>query len=763
MADAATLGWEACAEVDADGVRCSGVQLITGDRCLAHAAEEDVVVELKRLGDGGVLDGRGVPITSQLLDRLLAAVPRNDNDRPVLNAARFDGATFLGWAGFEGATFQGRSWFDGATFQGAAGFEGATFHDEAGFDKATFHDWARFDGATFQSGAGFHWATFRGWAGFEGATFQGWAWFSEATFQGEARFSEARFQGEAWFDGASFQGWVTSLGARFDGATFHDEAKFDGATFQGAARFSGATFQGQAWFDGATFHDWARFDGATFHDEAKFERATFHDEGGFDGATFQGQARFGGATFRGEARFDGATFQGEAKFSGAIFGGWAGFEGATFRGKGGFGGATFRSEARFDGATFQGAAWFEGATFRGKGGFGGATFRSEARFDGATFQGAAWFDGVTFEQARQLGPMLVRKQLVLDLAVFKQRVQIAVGAAAVCGRRAQFPAGVHLRLRWASVVLDDADLGAPSILAGARPFPNVDEARFATTWARLPPPPREQRARPRLLSVRYANLGGLTVSNTDLRACRFLGAHNLDRLHIEGQPLLARARGRRRTGRLTLAEEHYWRHQTPRHRRGWSPPACRPPAWADPATSDWPGPAQLARLYRELRKGREDTKDEPGAADFYYGEMEMRRHAAPWWSAERLLLTLYWLVSGYALRAWRAFAALLLAVVVAAGVFATVGFKPPDSPRFLPTRVTSTGALVYREQQVQRPSVWRQAPAALGYSAEVATSLLRGPDRAVTTAGEWAQTVLRWLGPLLFGLALVSLRGRVKR
>ena len=40
-------------------------------------------------------------------------------------------------------------------------------------------------------------------------------------------------------------------------------------------------------------------------------------------------------------------------------------------------------------------------------------------------------------------------------------------------------------------------------------------------------------------------------------------------------------------------------------------------------------PGQIAGLYRELRKGREDAKDEPGAADFYYGEMEMRRRARP--------------------------------------------------------------------------------------------------------------------------------------
>jgi hypothetical protein len=39
----------------------------------------------------------------------------------------------------------------------------------------------------------------------------------------------------------------------------------------------------------------------------------------------------------------------------------------------------------------------------------------------------------------------------------------------------------------------------------------------------------------------------------------------------------------------------------------------------------WAG--QIAELYRAFRKGGEDAKDEPDAADFYYGEMEMRRHA----------------------------------------------------------------------------------------------------------------------------------------
>jgi hypothetical protein len=86
--------------------------------------------------------------------------------------------------------------------------------------------------------------------------------------------------------------------------------------------------------------------------------------------------------------------------------------------------------------------------------------------------------------------------------------------------------------------------------------------------------------------------------------------------------------------------------------------------------------------YRALRKGREDRKDEPGAADFYYGEMEMRRQgpfrheakpapgsrrATP--GGERLILWLYWLVSGYGLRASRALIALVVTVVVFAFLF----------------------------------------------------------------------------------------------
>jgi hypothetical protein len=36
---------------------------------------------------------------------------------------------------------------------------------------------------------------------------------------------------------------------------------------------------------------------------------------------------------------------------------------------------------------------------------------------------------------------------------------------------------------------------------------------------------------------------------------------------------------------------------------------------------------RLSVIYRSLRKSLEDAKNEPGAADFYYGEMEARRRS----------------------------------------------------------------------------------------------------------------------------------------
>ena len=151
------------------------------------------------------------------------------------------------------------------------------------------------------------------------------------------------------------------------------------------------------------------------------------------------------------------------------------------------------------------------------------------------------------------------------------------------------------------------------------------------------------------------------------------------------------------------------------------------------------GPDRLAVLYRALRKAQEDGKNELGAADFYYGEMEMRRRDrhTPW--AERVVVWLYWLVAGYGLRGLRALAWLVAVVVGIAALLQAIGFNGGD-PSF-------RDAAIYAAQ-----------------STLSMTSSNTALTEHVSPAGEVLRIVLRLVGPLLLGLAgVVAVRNRAKR
>jgi uncharacterized protein YjbI with pentapeptide repeats len=523
--------------------------------------------------------------------------------------------------------------------------------------------------------------------------------------------------------------------ADFHGATFSGDARFDGATFSGDARFGRATFSGDTWFDRATFSGDASFRRATFRGHAHFDNATFRGAAGFHEATVSGDARFGGATFSGNARFYGATFSGLAIFYGATFSGGASFYGATFKGLG-----------RFDWVIFGGRTSFEWATF---------SRDANVSFVKVTFGESVNFGGARLEGATEFGPIHVHDGVRLEGVLFAERVRIAASARRASFARAEFRRGADVQLRWAEVWLEDADFAEPSLLT---PLP----ARFTSkggkrdallgweepgedgSWfCRLADKPPQKFA-PRVLSVRGARVARLTLSDVHLEACRFADAHGLDGLGLEPVEFAGPPDGWRWvrwwpvrwTRRQAIAEEHHWRACTD-HGPGWdqgqlptgsSPWPPQPPAELEPG--------RIAGLYRQLRKSREESKDEPGANDFYYGEMEMRRRSGPF--AERLILRLYWLLSGYGLRASRALLALAITIAVLGAIPLTLwGFRP--------TRAYGTVLL---------------------FALQSSISLLRAPSSPPaheTAAGQLIEIFLRLAGPLFFGLALLALRGRVKR
>jgi len=483
----------------------------------------------------------------------------------------------------------------------------------------------------------------------------------------------------------------------------------------------------------------------------------------------------------GIARFDEVSFSGTAWFGGVSFSGPAGFSGASFSGPAEFVRASFSDTARFDEVSFSGTAWFDEVSFFGTALFGGASFFGIARFGGASFSGAALFGGASFsgdtrfygarfEVASSLGPLVCGQRVVLDATVFGQPVTMEIAARQVSCVRTRWASTATLHLRYAELDLRDAVFEYPVVVAARPdpfplPFPGTGRSLPETLLSGLEP------------GVRLASVGGvdaahLALHDIDLSGCRFAGAVHLDQLRVDGWCTFAatptgwsRRFPWRWSRRTTLAEEHHWRVRTARHpalARGWTDPPPDAPALK---------PAAVAALYRQVRKSLEDGKNEPDAADFYYGECEMRRHDAtrPW--GERALLTLYWAVSGYGLRATRALAWLGAAMTVTLAVMVLWGL-PADDPK-----PTTTGRQVAAGQEVVLTTDTPDPANPTGPLTERVTTerfekslrvvinsvIFRSSGQDLTTTGTYTEMASRLVEPVLLGLAVLAVRSRVKR
>jgi hypothetical protein len=182
-----------------------------------------------------------------------------------------------------------------------------------------------------------------------------------------------------------------------------------------------------------------------------------------------------------------------------------------------------------------------------------------------------------------------------------------------------------------------------------------------------------------------------------------------------------------------------------------------------------PDPEDVAALYRQLRKAFEDGKNEPGAADFYYGECEMRRHDTSGTSkGERRLLWAYWLLSGYGLRASRATSWLLAAMTVT--VLLLMGFGLPTHDPDPATTGTLHGSKINLTTSSPAPALHGGWPQRMTWArTEKATRVavnsvvFRSSGQNLTTAGTYIEMASRLLEPTLLALAALAVRGRIKR
>ncbi|MFB7335989.1 pentapeptide repeat-containing protein [Streptomyces adustus] len=494
---------------------------------------------------------------------------------------------------------------------------------------------------------------------------------------------------------------------------------------------------------------------------------------GFSEAQFSGTARFNRARLS-RARFDGAQFSGPAWFGGAQLSD-ARFDGAQFSGDAWFARAQFSVDAQFNGAHFSGTARFDRAQFAGTARFDEAHFSGDARFDRARFCGDARFEGARLDGVSVLGPLVCARQVVLSRTVFGLPVTLEIAAQELECERTRWESTATVRVRYAAVDLSHAVLSAPvAVIAHPTPFtsgslPVLEDLLTGSD-------------RVRVASVQGVDAAHLVLTDTDLSDCLFSGAFHLDQIRLEGRTTFAPTptgwhrrgiRPVRFTRRRTLAEEHHWRAHT--DRLPVPPPShtAAPRQWRtgphpiDPARI--PDPEDVAALYRQLRKAFEDGKNEPGAADFYYGECEMRRHdltGTP--KSERRLLWGYWLLSGYGLRASRALTWLLAAMSLT--VLLLMGIGLPSHDPDPATTGTLHGSSISLNTNTPDPALhggwqkrmtWTRTEKATRVA--INSVIFRSSGQNLTTTGTYIEMTSRLLEPTLLALGLLAIRGRIKR
>lgn len=240
-----------------------------------------------------------------------------------------------------------------------------------------------------------------------------------------------------------------------------------------------------------------------------------------------------------------------------------------------------------------------------------------------------------------------------------------------------------------------------------------------------------------VLSIQDADCGHLRLSSLDLSDCHFYGCHDLQGIILESTVSLPNPPKPLRARRKCVADEFAWRSANTRWRKSdWSRQRNDEPRRALGTASINSGGlavAQIADVYRALRTSVEGRSNEPGAADFYYGEMEMRRldRATSRW--DRMILWAYWLISGYGLRALRSIFCLLCVFMV--------------------------GSVLMREFGLRKNLSWPTAFVASGQSVIPGLSV----NADLTSNGQAVEIFLRIVGPVLFGLGALALRNRVRR
>jgi uncharacterized protein YjbI with pentapeptide repeats len=372
------------------------------------------------------------------------------------------------------------------------------------------------------------------------------------------------------------------------------------------------------------------------------------------------------------------------------------FIGFIFPASFGFGDAEFRGDVVFRNVNFIGNTDFSHVKFGGNVNFFVTTFGDDASFENVKFSKDAFFERAQFH-----------RRTIFDYVDFEQDVSFW---------STRF--GGHASFRGSQFKGRTSFWG--TVFAGGAQF---TKARFLSRTLFVSTSFGSAKKGPEFdfMDVIIEPSDAIVFRDADLSRCRFLGT-DLRKTYFSNVvwPQIG--------DRLGIHDEYVLYRDN---------------------TNDW---GHVENLYRQLKQNHEDHKDYERIRDFHYGEKEMRRKNPSTSTGLRVLLTLYWLVSGYGERYFRP--------LIAGGILlllSTVGFLLPSFGLKLKL---DDGLRVLDLTSAQ--GIWDWLAAA-HYTFRV-MSLLK-PDELAIPLGhsKILFTIDSILGPILIGLFALAVRQRLKR
>jgi hypothetical protein len=164
---------------------------------------------------------------------------------------------------------------------------------------------------------------------------------------------------------------------------------------------------------------------------------------------------------------------------------------------------------------------------------------------------------------------------------------------------------------------------------------------------------------------------------------------------------------------------------------------------------------QVEAVYRQIRSGLEASRATSDAADFYYGELEMRRLGARRVSAERLLLTPYKWLGGFGVRALPPLLSYLATVV---GTSVLLWRRPGW---FATTAITSAGAGA--DSEGRGGLAFTHLDSVFAFVVRNSISVFTTPVDGLTALGTVLLVAERFASIAMLGTAVLAIRSRVHR